>query len=419
MESTTTTATTTTATEKPPTAKRGSKAATTTATAAADEGAAAVAAVKKRGRKPKGGKIVSGEEVDKPVVETCPSVILHLKCSMKEVYDHIEEIKNMGATTTHLVGGGGGNTKLSSAGTPPETDVLDYLDICGGHGSQLADISNNPSSHILLTEPAAAAAAACDETSMSLSDSAPAPTATASSHQYNANLESFLPITATATATATSSSSREAAAPTPNLTHIQQKLKQLEHKLHLNQTGNKPSACFWDTCFFEGPPVYIPMYQTGGTYHVYGNFCCPRCAVAYLHAEHIDSSTKFERYALLQQMYGSIYEYKKPIQPAPSPHVLLDKFVGNLTIGEYRALMQTDKLYLTVNKPMTRVLPELVESHEDHILNTKIIPSSAQMLKFGGSGAGGVNGTTTVRKNQKAAILNAKFGIVTAPEATA
>ena len=46
-------------------------------------------------------------------------------------------------------------------------------------------------------------------------------------------------------------------------------------------------------------------------YQVYGCFCSPECSSAYLMNEKIDSSVKFERYQLLNHVYGKIYDYKK------------------------------------------------------------------------------------------------------------
>ena len=37
--------------------------------------------------------------------------------------------------------------------------------------------------------------------------------------------------------------------------------------------------------------IYIPKYFMNETYHVYGCFCSPECAVAHLMEENIDSST--------------------------------------------------------------------------------------------------------------------------------
>lgn len=55
-----------------------------------------------------------------------------------------------------------------------------------------------------------------------------------------------------------------------------------------------------------------------GTMFAYGSFCRPECAVAYLMRETVDNSAKFERYHLLNHVYGSVYDYKVSIKSAPS-----------------------------------------------------------------------------------------------------
>ena len=140
------------------------------------------------------------------------------------------------------------------------------------------------------------------------------------------------------------------------------------------------------------------------TYNVYGCFCSPECASAYLMEENIDSSTKFERYHLLNNIYSKIYDYKKNIKPAPNPYYFLDKYYGNLSIQEYRSLLKNDRLFLIVDKPLTRILPELHEDNDDFIINNKIIPSNNtyQIKK------------KLQRKNMtKNTIVNEKFGIST------
>jgi len=47
----------------------------------------------------------------------------------------------------------------------------------------------------------------------------------------------------------------------------------------------------------------------------------------------------------------------------------LDKFYGNLSIQEYRKLMKTEHMLLVIDKPMTRILPELHEDNEEFITN--------------------------------------------------
>ena len=92
--------------------------------------------------------------------------------------------------------------------------------------------------------------------------------------------------------------------------------------------------------------------------------------------ENIDSSSKFERYYLLNNIYSKIYNYTKNIKPAPNPYYMLNKYYGNLTIQEYRSLLSNERLFFVVDKPLTRVLPELHEDNDDFIINHKIIPSN-------------------------------------------
>ena len=54
----------------------------------------------------------------------------------------------------------------------------------------------------------------------------------------------------------------------------------------------------------------------------------------------------------------------------------LNKFCGNLTIKEYRELLHNENLLLVVDKPLTRILPELHEDNADFLLNNKAIPSN-------------------------------------------
>ena len=79
---------------------------------------------------------------------------------------------------------------------------------------------------------------------------------------------------------------------------------------------------------------------------------------------------------LLNFLYAKVYGYKRNIKPAPNPHYTLNKFCGNLSIQEYRELLQNDNLLLVVDKPLTRILPELHEDNDDFLLNNKAIPSN-------------------------------------------
>jgi len=85
--------------------------------------------------------------------------------------------------------------------------------------------------------------------------------------------------------------------------------------------------------------------------------------------ENIDNSTKFERYALLNNLYGKIYNYEHNIKPAPNPFYILDKYYGSLSINEYRKLLHNDRLLIVVDKPLTKSFPELHEENIDILSN--------------------------------------------------
>ena len=156
-----------------------------------------------------------------------------------------------------------------------------------------------------------------------------------------------------------------------NIKQVWNKLRQLELNLH-NNVVDKKANCFHCTYNFDNPPVFIPKFEINGTYQVYGCFCTPECAVSYLMNETIDTSTKFERYHLINHLYGKIYNYTKSIKPAPSPYYMLEKFYGNLTIEEYRKLLKNERLILVVDKPLTRILPELHEDNNEYMINKNI-----------------------------------------------
>ena len=137
------------------------------------------------------------------------------------------------------------------------------------------------------------------------------------------------------------------------------KLKELQHNLKHEHVCLTESNCFWCTCSFENPPIHIPKHIIKDVYHVYGCFCSPECATAFLFNENIDNATRFERYSLLCSLYTKIFKYDKNIKPAPNPFYTLDKFCGNLSIMEYRELFNSNRLLFVINKPITRDLPEL------------------------------------------------------------
>jgi hypothetical protein len=93
---------------------------------------------------------------------------------------------------------------------------------------------------------------------------------------------------------------------------------------------------------------------------MYGVFCQPECAVAYLMHEHIDDSMKFERYAILNSFYKKQCKYTTNIKSAINPYYVLDKYCGNLTINEYRHINE-DYINAMELAPFIHTLPDNID----------------------------------------------------------
>ena len=289
--------------------------------------------IKKRGRKPKGGKIIQNINTSSDNNNNSkPSVILHLKCCLKDLETNVM------------------NSNIESFYFSSNKHDLSYEIIEAPNvNNDFSNSSGNNLEKINIDE---------DDDSY-----------------YNKEIETK---------------------------EIWKKLKQLEHNLHNNNINNKKSACFWCTYDFDNPPIYIPKHFLKNSYHVYGCFCSPECAVAHLMEENIDSSSKFERYYLINHIYCKIYDYKQNIKPSPNPYYMLDKYYGNLSIQEYRSLLRNERLFLIIEKPLTRIMPELHEDNDDFIINNKIIPSNNYQIRK----------KLQKKVQSKNNIMNEKFGIV-------
>jgi hypothetical protein len=309
--------------------------------------------LKKRGRKPKGGKIIQQILPPINVVETKPNIILHLKCSLKDLNNNVFSntvnafsFENKTDLTYDIISSNLNNNDFNNFQNKiPEQESNNFNSIfCKNNTFLNEEIQNEQMNE--------------------------------NNYNYKENKEN-------------------------DIKEIWKKLKILENNLHINNISDKKSACFWCSYDFDTPCIYIPKHFIKDTYHVYGCFCSPECATAYLMEENIDTSSKFERYHLLNHIYSKIYDYKKNIKPAPNPFYILDKYYGNLNIQEYRSLLKSERLFLVVDKPLTRILPELHEDNDDFIINNKIIPSNTYQIK-----------KKLVNKNlSKTNILNEKFGL--------
>jgi hypothetical protein len=111
---------------------------------------------------------------------------------------------------------------------------------------------------------------------------------------------------------------------------------------------NTDVACFWCCHSFTNRPVVLPIRDTGEHLEVTGNFCSPECACAYLFDMRQDSHTRWEQLALLYRVYGEACQGR--IHPSPN-RATLKLFGGNLSIQEYRALIQSHKIRIDIHLP--------------------------------------------------------------------
>jgi hypothetical protein len=115
------------------------------------------------------------------------------------------------------------------------------------------------------------------------------------------------------------------------------------------------TACFWCCHVFQGTPYAIPSHILDEIWYMYGCFCSPECATAYLFKERIDNVVQWERYALLNTLYAD----KEKIRPAP-PRETLRLFGGSMDISEYRALVHEKKLRVDVlTPPMVSIIQSM------------------------------------------------------------
>ena len=275
---------------------------------------------KKRGRKPKGGKLVDDVTSSNKNNISEPNVILHLKCSISDITNTITDTFNYN----------------------PNIENIESFSFNTNTISELHDATNNNNNN-----------------------------GSVKPHNNGDNVD------------VNEITEDNCKQPSGNndmdIKSIWTKLNSLKLNLHNNIVTDKHSACFWCTYQFDNPPIYLPKYEYDNSYHVYGCFCSPECSIGFLMNEKIDSSVKFERYQLANQLYGNIFNYKQNIKPAPNPYYLLDKFYGNLSINEYRKILSSQQLLMVVEKPLTHILPELYEDNNEFILNHRTIPSNTNL----------------------------------------
>lgn len=155
-----------------------------------------------------------------------------------------------------------------------------------------------------------------------------------------------------------------------------QKMKELKLSFYKNEIPSKKVDCFWCTCPYDNDPFFILQYGSHNEVKAHCSFCSPQCSVAFLFQNmNWDDSTKMESYQLINQFYN--FNNTENIKPAASPFYFLDKFFGNMSPTEFRKMSNTSHVMICVEKPVTRILPEIHEDIENH-LTTGIISSESR-----------------------------------------
>lgn len=136
------------------------------------------------------------------------------------------------------------------------------------------------------------------------------------------------------------------------------------------------TACFWCAHTFDSRPCIIPEREDKGLWRVYGNFCCPECAVSYLLNETMDPHVRWERMALLHRLYDP--QGISRIFPAPIRESL-KMFGGPMTIESFRATIRQGKVRVDIHMPpMVSILGSIdtkpIDFFDSSLKNTMFTP---------------------------------------------
>lgn len=169
-------------------------------------------------------------------------------------------------------------------------------------------------------------------------------------------------------------------------------------------------ACFWDCHSFRGQPCVIPLKIEEDIWRVYGNFCSPECAAAYLFNEPLDTSVQWERYALLNRLYATS---ERSVRLAP-PRTALRMFGGTLDVSEYRGIVGEKRMRIDVmTPPMISIIQVMdtkpIDFYDASVKNT-FIPW--EMDRMNRPGAQGLRLRRTKPIAEKEATLEYCMGIV-------
>jgi hypothetical protein len=340
-------------------------------------------APKKRGRKPKGGKILPVAKLTNSTIEKSKNVILHLKCCLQD----LKQDNNFSSITAYDTI----NSDFEILNNHQNNMIIDNNKLDSGMYDN--NCNNGGSYDNSSFDKGACAKCACDNGACD--KGACDNGACAKGACDNGACDNG----------ACDNSAYDKEHVIVNKEEVLNKINQLKINLSTNNISDKRSDCFWCTYEFHNPPIFIPKREKNDGYEVYGCFCTPECGVAYLMNEIIDSSIKFERYQLMNYIYGKSLNYNSNIKPAPDPHYLLDKYYGNLNIEEYRSTLRNNNYLIFVDKPLTHVFPEMFnDNHDFTLMKDGAMGNSLSQYKI-------KKASKNSKPKTKSEIVQEKFGV--------
>lgn len=142
-------------------------------------------------------------------------------------------------------------------------------------------------------------------------------------------------------------------------------------------------ACFWCCEHFQGRPCVIPIQIVENVWHVYGNFCAPQCAMAYLLSELLDTHTRWERIALLNRLYSSSCQGR--VYPAPSRESL-QRFGGPISAEDFHSICSEERIRVDIHlPPMVSILASMdtkpIDFYETPLRNTFASPYQMNIVR--------------------------------------
>jgi hypothetical protein len=173
---------------------------------------------------------------------------------------------------------------------------------------------------------------------------------------------------------------------------LKKKVDELNTRLAKYERNVKPSIimcegsskCWWDTHFFNTPPLEMPTSYFNGIFNCEGKFCSWECMMAF--NIDINDENVAKRTSLIYMMQKKTYNSYRIIKPASSWKILID-FGGVISIEEFRENLLTNSLdYNYIKPPMISRISyvekiPIKKEENDEVKNDDLILKRSKPLK--------------------------------------